>query len=81
MSLPVSLRARAEADLTDAFAWYEETFPGLGAALLRSVDGCFARIQRHPEAYPPLSSWHPRHRPGAKAISSVRSLSVRAASL
>lgn len=30
---------------------------------------------------PVLSSWHRRHRPGAKAVSSVRSLSVRAASL
>jgi plasmid stabilization system protein ParE len=57
VSLPVSLRARAEADLTDAFAWYEERLPGLGTAFLRSVDGCFARIQRHPEAYPEV---HPR---------------------
>ena len=59
MSLPICLRPRAEADLSDAFAWYEERIPGLGAAFLRSVDVCLARIQRHPEAYPKA---HPRVR-------------------
>jgi plasmid stabilization system protein ParE len=57
VSLPIRLRPRAEADLTDAFAWYEERLPALGAAFLRSVDACLARIERHPEAYPEA---HPR---------------------
>lgn len=52
MTLPIALRPRAEADLDDAFRWYEARLPGLGEAFLRSVDACFARIQRHPEAYP-----------------------------
>ena len=34
MSLPVTLRPRAEADLLDAFAWYEDRLPGLGEVLL-----------------------------------------------
>jgi plasmid stabilization system protein ParE len=59
VSLPISLRPRAEADLADAFAWYEERLPGLGAAFLRSVDACLARLQRNPEAYPEA---HPRVR-------------------
>jgi len=50
--LPISLRPRAEADLADAFGWYEERLPGLGLAFLLSVDACFARIQRYPEAWP-----------------------------
>jgi len=59
VSLPISLRPRAEADLADTFAWYEGRLPGLGAAFLRSVDVCLERIQRHPEVYPEA---HPRVR-------------------
>jgi plasmid stabilization system protein ParE len=59
VSLSLTLRPRAEADLDDAFRWYEERLPRLGEAFLRSVDACFARIQRHPEASPEV---HPRVR-------------------
>jgi len=59
VSLLVSLRPCAEADLADAFAWYDERLPGLGATFLRSVDACLTRIQRYPEAYPVV---HPRVR-------------------
>lgn len=59
MSLPLTLRPRAEADLDDAFRWYEARLPGLGEAFLGSADACFARIQRHPEGYPEA---HPRVR-------------------
>ena len=52
MSLLLSLRPRAEADLDDAYRWYEARLPGLGGAFLQSVDACFTRIQRHPEAHP-----------------------------
>ena len=51
MSLRLTLRPRAEADLEDAFRWYEARLPGLGEVFLRSIDACFARIQRHPEAH------------------------------
>ena len=59
MSLPVLLRPRAEADLVDAFAWYEQRLPGLGEAFLHAVDASLTRIQRHSEAYPEA---HPRVR-------------------
>jgi plasmid stabilization system protein ParE len=49
--LSLSFRARAEAELDEAFSWYEAQLPGLGEAFLRSVDACMARIARHPEAY------------------------------
>jgi plasmid stabilization system protein ParE len=52
VSLRLTLRSRAEADLDDAFHWYEDRLPGLGEAFLQSVDACFARIKRHPEAFP-----------------------------
>ena len=52
VSLPVSLRPRAEADLVDAYEWYRERLPELGTAFLGSVDACMGRIERHPEAYP-----------------------------
>ena len=57
MSLPLTLRPRAEADLDDARRWYEARLPGLGDAFLGSADACLARIQRHPRAHPEV---HPR---------------------
>jgi len=59
LSLLLTLRPRAEADLAEAFRWYEARLPGLGDAFVQSVDACFARIQRHPEAHPEV---HPRVR-------------------
>lgn len=52
MSLPLTLRPRAGADVEDAFLWYETRLPGLGEAFLRSVGACLDAIQRHPEAHP-----------------------------
>lgn len=49
--LPVRVRPRAERDLDEAYAWYEERAEGLGEAFLRAVAACFARIARHPEAH------------------------------
>lgn len=51
MTLPLRVRRRAEVDVDDAFAWYESRVVGLGAAFLRAMDACMARIARHPEAY------------------------------
>ena len=59
MSPLLTLRPRAEADLDDAFRWYEARLPGLGGAFLQSADTCFARIQSHPEAHAEV---HPRVR-------------------
>ncbi|MEB2343424.1 MAG: type II toxin-antitoxin system RelE/ParE family toxin [Deltaproteobacteria bacterium] len=52
MTRPLTVRSRAEADLDEAFGWYEAQVPGLGEAFLRSVTACFVRIARHAEAYP-----------------------------
>jgi len=52
VSLPTRLRPHAEADIGDAFLWYEARLPGLGEAFLRSVEACLDRIRRQPGAYP-----------------------------
>jgi len=51
LTLPIRVRQRAEADIVDAYAWYDARAIGLGEAFLRAVDACMARIARDPEAY------------------------------
>jgi len=46
------LRPRAEADLAEAYAWYEERRAGLGQSLLLSVEAALASIQENPLLFP-----------------------------
>lgn len=46
------VRPLAEADLDEAFAWYESRSVGLGVDFMRAVDACFAAIEAAPLAYP-----------------------------
>jgi plasmid stabilization system protein ParE len=48
---PVRVRRRAELDIGEAYAWYEARAEGIGEAFLRSVEACFARIARQPDAH------------------------------
>ena len=50
----VILRPAAEADLQEAYEWYEQREAGLGADFMRCVDGCVQLICRHPEMYPTI---------------------------
>ena len=50
----VILRPAAEADLQDAYEWYEQREAGLGMEFLRCVDSCVQLIRRHPEIYPTI---------------------------
>jgi plasmid stabilization system protein ParE len=52
MKTAVIVRPEAERDIDDAYIWYEERRPGLGAEFLLCVEEGFAKIQRHPEMYP-----------------------------
>lgn len=52
MTRTVRLRSVAEADVRDAYQWYEEQAHGLGDAFLRAADAALAAIQRHTEATP-----------------------------
>ena len=52
MMAGVVFRPAAEADLKEAYEWYEEQAAGLGVECLRCVDSCVQLIRRHPEIYP-----------------------------
>ena len=41
----------AEAELAEAFTWYEERAPGLGSEFTRAVRALFATINRNPEQF------------------------------
>jgi plasmid stabilization system protein ParE len=45
------VRRAAQADLADAFRWYESRSAGLGTEFLREVRVAFAAIERAPEQY------------------------------
>lgn len=53
MNRPLILRPAAEADIEDAFRWYEEQRPGLGAEFLLAVEAGPAAIEREPERVAP----------------------------
>ena len=48
----VIFRPAAEAELQEAYEWYEEREPGLGVEFIRCVDSGVQLIRRHPEIYP-----------------------------
>lgn len=45
------IRPEAESDMLEAYAWYEDRRPGLGAQFLQAAESCLERIQRYPLAY------------------------------
>ena len=51
MNYEVLLRPEAEADVRDAYQWYEAQDAGLGEEFLRAVDARLAAIQRNPFSY------------------------------
>jgi plasmid stabilization system protein ParE len=48
---PALFTEAAEADVEEAFAWYERQRPGLGEAFRRALDVAVASTEEHPEAY------------------------------
>lgn len=51
MTHTLLVRPDAELDMLEAYAWYEDRKPGLGAEFLGAVDTCLEAIRRHPLAY------------------------------
>lgn len=51
MSFELIVSPGAEADILDAFAWYEERQSGLGRRFVGELDLAFARIQSEPLSY------------------------------
>ena len=54
MSQALIIRPEAEADLADAYDWYEERVAGLGAEFLDRVEIVLGAIAEHPELYPTI---------------------------
>lgn len=46
------VRSEAEAEMAEAFDWYEDRVPGLGSEFLLCVDAVFSAILRSPQQYP-----------------------------
>ncbi len=46
------VRPEAEAELEEAFAWYEQQVAGLGEHFLLAIDATIDSIQRNPLQYP-----------------------------
>jgi plasmid stabilization system protein ParE len=46
------VRPEAEAEMADAFDWYEDRVPGLGSQFLLCVDAVFSAILRSPQQFP-----------------------------
>ena len=52
MSRRLIVRPEAEAEMADAFDWYEDRVPGLGSEFLLCVDAVFSAILRSPQQFP-----------------------------
>lgn len=52
MPYSLSIRPEAEADLSDAFHYYELCRSGLGQDFLLCIEAVFERITRNPHQYP-----------------------------
>ena len=48
MTTELVLAPDTELDLVEAYAWYEDLRPGLGAEFLGCVDACIETIVRRP---------------------------------
>jgi toxin ParE1/3/4 len=46
------LRPEAEAEVEEAFRWYEERSPGLGAEFAGAIGSALEGIRRQPERFP-----------------------------
>lgn len=52
MSKPLIVGAEAEVDVGEAYGWYEDQRPGLGAQFVLCVEAVIASIERNPRIYP-----------------------------
>lgn len=52
MRWQVWFTAPAQAEISDAFHWYEQQSYGLGGEFLRCVAAAEERLTRHPDVYP-----------------------------
>lgn len=53
MKWQVIFEAAAQAEIAEAFGWYEQKSYGLGGDFLRVIAAAEEQLSRSPEAYPP----------------------------
>lgn len=53
MKKSLTVRPEVEADVDEAYLWYEDKASGLGAHFLLSVDAVMASIERNPQISTP----------------------------
>ena len=53
MTLRVIFEAAAQAEIAEAFGWYEQQSYGLGGDFLRMVAAAEEQLTRNPQAFPP----------------------------
>ncbi len=52
MTRHLVIRPEAEAEMADAFDWYEDRMSNLGSEFLLCLDAVFSAIVRNPEQFP-----------------------------
>lgn len=52
MSLKITVRPEAEAEIQEAYDWYNLQYPGLGDEFLDHVDVAFEKISQYPNSAP-----------------------------
>jgi plasmid stabilization system protein ParE len=52
MTRRLIIRPEAEAEMADAFDWYEDRVAGLGAEFLLCLDAVFSAVVRNPQQFP-----------------------------
>lgn len=53
MTWQVAFEAAAQAEIAEAFAWYEQQSYGLGGDFLRMLAAAEEQLARNPQAFPP----------------------------
>ena len=51
MAYKLSIRKEAEADIAEAYQYYEDCRPGLGSAFMLCIDESVSRIEKNPRQY------------------------------
>lgn len=54
MTLELIIRPEAEAEIGEAFDWYEQRVPGLGFDFILNLDAAFNAVRRNPLFYPEI---------------------------
>lgn len=51
MTLRIQVTPEAEADINDAYAWYEQADAGLGDRFIEALRGALAAVAKNPDAF------------------------------